>query len=252
MLQNLQRQLLANGRAVWQRVQPFKWRLGYFLVFIFFIWYKDFQIQLELNSGKFRQNQIFSEKTKIDNPAAEKVYSKNKFDKTKPSKPEIAKTVAQPIVPNVSPKITNSQRSYVRRFAHVARAEMKKYGIPASITLAQGLLESNSGKSPLASEANNHFGIKCFSKKCGKGHCKNFSDDSHKDFFRVYPSAWESYRAHSLFLQRNRYKHLKKLGNEDYRSWAVGLKKAGYATDPKYAEKLIGLIEGLDLGRFDS
>lgn len=142
------------------------------------------------------------------------------------------------------------QLKYVKRFAKVAQGEMQKYGIPASITLAQGLLESNAGKSPLASKNNNHFGIKCFSKKCKKGHCSNFSDDSHKDFFKVYPTAWDSYRAHSEFLQGKRYQHLLKETN--YQAWAHGLVKAGYATDQAYGKKLIRLIESLELHRYDS
>ncbi len=142
-----------------------------------------------------------------------------------------------------------AQLSYVKRFAKVAQGEMHKYGIPASITLAQGLLESNAGKSPLASKYNNHFGIKCFSKKCKKGHCSNFSDDSHKDFFRNYPTAWESYRAHSEFLQKGRYQHL--LKETSYKNWAHGLLKAGYATDQQYGHKLIRLIEDLELYRYD-
>jgi len=142
-----------------------------------------------------------------------------------------------------------AQINYVKRFAKVAQGEMHKYGIPASITLAQGLLESNAGKSPLANKYNNHFGIKCFSKHCKKGHCSNFSDDSHKDFFRNYSTAWESYRAHSEFLQRNRYQHLLKETN--YKTWAHGLVKAGYATDQQYGHKLIRLIEELELYRYD-
>lgn len=156
---------------------------------------------------------------------------------------------------NVAPKIVAYKNKvctdYVKQFAPVAVAEMKKYGIPASVTLAQGLLESNAGESRLATENNNHFGIKCFSKNCKKGHCTNHSDDSHKDFFRKYPSAWESYRAHSVFLQRNRYRHLLKLPRTDYKSWARGLSKAGYATDPKYADKLIRIIETLHLHQYD-
>ena len=142
------------------------------------------------------------------------------------------------------------QLNYVRRFAKVAQGEMHKFGIPASITLAQGLLESGAGKSPLATKNNNHFGIKCFSRNCQKGHCKNFTDDSHKDFFRVYKTAWESYRAHSQFLQGIRYKHL--LGETSYKIWANGLSKAGYATDKTYGKKLIDLIEGMELYRYDS
>ena len=143
------------------------------------------------------------------------------------------------------------QEAYIARFATVAEHEMKKYGIPASITLAQGLIESNAGDSRLSTKNNNHFGIKCFSSKCGKGHCSNFTDDSHKDFFRKYATAWESYRAHSIMLQGKRYRNLQKLGTQNYKAWAHGLKKAGYATDPRYAEKLIRIIEELKLNRYD-
>lgn len=142
------------------------------------------------------------------------------------------------------------QKAYVERFADVAVAEMKKYGIPASITLAQGVVETNSGASSLASKYNNHFGIKCFSKKCGKGHCVNFSDNSHKDFFVRYKTAWNSYRAHSELLIGKRYRHLQQLG-KDYKGWAKGLKQAGYATDPAYADKLIEAIEDLELYEYD-
>lgn len=141
---------------------------------------------------------------------------------------------------------------YIKRYADVAVAEMEKYGIPASITLAQGLLESDAGESRLARSNNNHFGIKCFSKNCRKGHCANFTDDSHKDFFRKYSNVWESYRAHSTFLQRKRYVHLQKLGTTNYVGWAHGLKEAGYATDRKYANKLIQIIETLNLDKYDS
>lgn len=143
-------------------------------------------------------------------------------------------------------------REYVARFAPVAVAEMHKFGIPASIILAQGLLESNAGESKLARGTNNHFGMKCFSKRCGKGHCANFSDDSHKDFFVKYGNVWGSYRAHSQFLKSaKRYAHLFELQPDDFRGWARGLAKAGYATDKKYGEKLIALIQNLELNAFD-
>jgi flagellum-specific peptidoglycan hydrolase FlgJ len=129
---------------------------------------------------------------------------------------------------------------------------MRRFGIPASITLAQGLLESNAGDSPLVRKTNNHFGIKCFSKTCKRGHCANFTDDSHKDFFVRYDNAWSSYRAHSQFLKNTkRYAALFNLDPADYRAWAQGLEKAGYATDPLYAEKLVALIENLGLNRYD-
>lgn len=156
---------------------------------------------------------------------------------------------------NIAPAIVAEKKqicdAYIKRYAPVAVAEMKKYGIPASITLAQGLLESNVGQSKLAIHNNNHFGIKCFSRNCTKGHCSNHSDDSHKDFFRKYDTAWASYRAHSLFLQKQRYKHLLELPRSDFKSWAKGLSKAGYATDKRYADKLILIIETLKLHRFD-
>ena len=156
---------------------------------------------------------------------------------------------------NIDPAIVAQKRkicdNYIKRYAPMAVKEMKKYGIPASITLAQGLLESNAGASKLATKNNNHFGIKCFAKSCKKGHCSNYTDDSHKDFFRAYKGVEESYHAHSLFLQRNRYQHLAKLGTKNYKDWAHGLRKAGYATDKAYAPKLIKLIEVLKLNRFD-
>ena len=151
----------------------------------------------------------------------------------------------------VERKKREKQIQYIKRFAKVAQAEMEKFNIPASITLAQGLLESNVGESRLATQNNNHFGMKCFSKSCKKGHCSNFTDDSHKDFFRMYKSAWDSYRAHSKMLGGKRYRKLKNLGTKDYKGWAKGLKTAGYATDKRYAEKLINLIEELELWRFD-
>lgn len=144
------------------------------------------------------------------------------------------------------------QLAYIKKYKGHATKEMKAYGIPASITLAQGLLESNVGESKLATRNNNHFGIKCFSKRCKKGHCSNFTDDSHKDFFRVYKSVHDSYRAHSLLLKNNsRYRRLFKLKKTDYKGWSHGLKKAGYATDPAYAQKIIRLIEDLKLYQYD-
>lgn len=141
-------------------------------------------------------------------------------------------------------------REYIERYAPVAVTEMKKYGIPASISLAQGLVESRAGKSTLAKRNNNHFGIKCFSRKCRKGHCSNHTDDTHKDFFRIFPSAWESWRAHSQMLANGRYTVLRKKGT-DYKEWAHGLKELGYATDRKYDAKLIGMIEKYELYKFD-
>ena len=149
--------------------------------------------------------------------------------------------------PIVMTEKTKKQLAYVKKYASVAKSEMEKFGIPASVTLAQGLIETNAGASKLATKNNNHFGMKCFSKKCKKGHCSNFSDDTHKDFFRIYKSSWDSFRSHSELLIGKRYKHLLKLDKDNYKDWAIGLKKAGYATDKNYHNKLIQLIEDLHL-----
>ena len=127
---------------------------------------------------------------------------------------------------------------------------MNKYGIPASITLAQGLLESGIGIGYLAKNANNHFGIKCH--KNWKGDRIYYDDDEKGECFRVYINPLESYYDHSIFLKnRIRYAFLFELKSNDYEGWAKGLKKAGYATDPKYSIKLINLIERYNLSRFD-
>jgi len=140
---------------------------------------------------------------------------------------------------------------YIEQFAPIAVQEMKDYGIPASITLAQGILESGDGNSRLASQANNHFGIKCHDDWSGK--TIKHHDDRRNECFRVYDDPNESYRDHSLFLtERSRYSELFKLKPTDYKGWARGLKKAGYATDPKYADRLIDLIDRHELYRYDT
>lgn len=152
---------------------------------------------------------------------------------------------------NLSKDRRERQQDYINRFAKIAQTEMRKFGIPASVILAQGILESNAGNSRLALNNNNHFGVKCFSQNCKKGHCSNFTDDSHKDFFRIYQSPWESYRAHSIMLKTKHYRVLLRYGTKDYKNWAIGLKKLGYATDKHYAESLINTIEDLNLHQFD-
>jgi len=141
-------------------------------------------------------------------------------------------------------------KAYIRRFKEVARTEMEKFGIPASVKMAQALIESQGGTSRLATKNNNHFGIKCFSKSCKKGHCANFSDDHHKDFFRIYGSAWESWRAHSYLITNGKYKKLLSNG-KDYKDWARGLKESGYATDPRYEQKILDYIKRYDLQTLD-
>lgn len=143
------------------------------------------------------------------------------------------------------------QEKYIQKYASLAVEEMHRSGVPASITLAQGLLESGSGLSRLAKEGNNHFGIKCHVGWQGK--TIYHDDDARGECFRVYDSPEESFRDHSDFLRyRDRYKFLFDLETTDYKGWAYGLKKAGYATDPNYPAKLIKYIEDYNLSRFDT
>lgn len=140
-------------------------------------------------------------------------------------------------------------QAYIKKWAPTAVAEQRRTGVPASITLAQAIIESYAGKSGLALSANNHFGIKCHEKgKCKAGHCINFTDDIDLDYFMVYQNAYKSFRAHSDFLQRPRYQPIH---GKDWRGWCTGLQRAGYATDPKYAVKLIRTIEKYELYQYD-
>lgn len=142
-------------------------------------------------------------------------------------------------------------RAYIERYAPLAVEQMKLHGIPASITLAQGLLESAAGTSVLATKANNHFGIKTGGSWNGPYIVK--SDDRPDDRFRKYRSVRDSYEDHSLFLaKRARYAPLFKLRTSDYKGWAHGLRKCGYATNPRYGHLLIDLIERYDLHRYDA
>lgn len=147
----------------------------------------------------------------------------------------------------------NDQRKvweYIETFKNIAMSEMIQHKIPASITLAQGIHESNAGSSPLAVNANNHFGIKCHKEWTGLTYIKD--DDEKDECFRMYSDALESYRDHSLFLtSRERYAPLFSLEITDYIGWANGLKEAGYATNPKYPEILIRIIEENQLYLFD-
>ena len=149
----------------------------------------------------------------------------------------------------VIPKINNTE-DYINYYSSIAMDEMIQFGIPASITLAQGILESGAGRGTLAVQANNHFGIKCHDWT-GK---KIFHDDDKKqECFRKYDNPEYSYRDHSIFLSnRGRYSFLFDLKKDDYKKWARGLKKAGYATDPKYSQKLIDLIERYELYKYDN
>lgn len=143
-----------------------------------------------------------------------------------------------------------SSEDYIQKFHEIAIDEMHSYGIPASITLAQGILESGNGNSQLSIKSKNHFGIKCHKGWTGKK--VYHDDDEENECFRKYKNVSDSYRDHSEFLKnRDRYAFLFDYKMTDYKSWARGLKKAGYATHPEYAERLISLIERYDLAQYD-
>lgn len=198
--------------------------------------------------------------------------STNKVRTTSTSKPRVVR--AKPtVVVNTTPvekeeptkSVSNSEEleatskiattsetvsDYILNFKEVAKSNMMNHGIPASITLAQGILESGAGKGRLCLEANNHFGIKCHTGWTGPS--ITHDDDAAQECFRKYSDPADSYRDHSLFLtSRSRYSNLFKLDKLDYKGWAKGLKDAGYATDPKYPSKLIGIIERYQLYLYD-
>jgi flagellum-specific peptidoglycan hydrolase FlgJ len=170
------------------------------------------------------------------------------------SKPEKLPSVNQKEITKklikINPKLNKYTLNYIRNYASIAVNEMHLHKIPASITLAQGILESGNGKSDLASKSNNHFGIKCHTG--WKGQKVYHDDDAKGECFRKYQYVETSYHDHSAFLtKRKRYAFLFNYRTKDYKKWAKGLKKAGYATDKKYPNKLIKIIEDYKLYEFD-
>ena len=153
------------------------------------------------------------------------------------------------VCPLMGEGLSRQYLDYIERYKNMAVDQMLRYKIPASITLAQGLLESGAGTSVLARKANNHFGIKCGG--VWKGPYILQDDDARNEKFRKYRSVEESYEDHSRFLKQARYASLFKLSMKDYKGWARGLKRCGYATNPRYASLLIDLIERYDLDKFD-
>lgn len=150
----------------------------------------------------------------------------------------------------VAQRVQPAYQEYIATYAPLAVDQMKRHGIPASITLAQGLLESAAGRSTLAIHAKNHFGIKVTSDWTGSHMLRD--DDRPNEKFRVYRSVAESYEDHSLFLKRTRYQSLFSLPLRDYKGWARGLKACGYATSPTYADNLINIIELYQLHQWDN
>jgi len=165
----------------------------------------------------------------------------------KPQK-TVFKTVLQDSAVNTTNVTQNALKTdnkskfeaYIERFTKVALIEQDKFGIPASITLAQGIIESAAGQSKMAVKDNNHFGIKCHSK-CIGCRCANYADDDIYDMFRIFETAWESYREHSKILLNDRYKSCFK--SKDYKHWAKELQRCGYATSKRYEKNLISIIE---------
>jgi len=188
------------------------------------------------------KKKVVAQKTK---PKTEKKSTR----KPKP-KPEPTKEITKPVVVPENLSYTERVKFYIATYEDIAKEEMRVYGIPASITLAQGILESGAGRGELSLRANNHFGIKCH--KTWKGERVYHDDDELQECFRKYKNPENSFKDHSLFLtQRSRYKSLFSLKKDDYKGWAKGLKKAGYATDPKYPNKLIRIIETYNLDQYD-
>lgn len=147
-------------------------------------------------------------------------------------------------------EVRQTREEYIEKYKSIAVAHMERYGIPASITMAQGILESDAGNSNLSRSSNNHFGIKC--KKNWTGRKVYHDDDAKGECFRAYPTVEESYLDHAEFLDSSpRYDSLFAYPSNDYRSWARGLKAAGYATAPDYAERLIKIIENYNLHLLD-
>ncbi|MHB1148094.1 MAG: glucosaminidase domain-containing protein [Lutibacter sp.] len=180
------------------------------------------------------------------------VHSKHKTQQTEKVVVKASvKTKPTEKVIEPKPSITTSTIEYINTYKDAAMKEMREFKIPASITLAQGIVESTSGNSELTKRSNNHFGIKCHKEWEGD---HTFHDDDEKgECFRVYKDPLNSYRDHSLFLTtRSRYSNLFTLKDGDYIGWAQGLSEAGYATDRRYPAKLIALIEKFDLHKYDA
>lgn len=191
----------------------------------------------------------------------------NKYVRTSKKKPTTIKRtvttakkpVSKPVKRETETMVSTSKTTvytdvvfaYINDFKNIAKGNMKDYGIPASIILAQGILESGAGRGDLAKRSNNHFGIKCHTG--WEGEKVYHDDDAAQECFRKYKDPAESYKDHALFLTgRSRYSSLFQLGKDDYEAWAKGLRKAGYATDPKYPEKLISYIEKYNLHQYDA
>jgi len=187
--------------------------------------------------------------------STKKTVNKTSKKETSPSKSQILFAQSDKVFDDFKDKkgssLNNYTLEYVKRYKHIAIEDMMEFKIPASITLAQGVLESGSGRSELSRKSNNHFGIKCH--KDWKGKKVRYDDDKKRECFRKYEHPEKSFDDHSIFLtSRSRYASLFELKQDNYKAWAKGLKKAGYATDRKYPSKLIKIIEDYQLYEYDA
>ncbi len=193
-----------------------------------------------------------SSKSKKELAQLAKKQKSSRSNKSRSSRTDSRNRSAQREKSNSNTTRTNDVvADYISQFKDIAISNMEVYGIPASIILAQAILESGAGKSDLSSRSNNHFGIKCHSDWAGES--VKHDDDSNQECFRKYSDPSESFKDHALFLtSRGRYSDLFNLPKDDYQDWAKGLRAAGYATDPKYPEKLITYIEKYNLDQYDA
>jgi flagellum-specific peptidoglycan hydrolase FlgJ len=199
---------------------------------------------ITLGSCKSKKTTV-SKKRSTRTERVERTNPRKDIPKEKPIPTENTKIITPP----ANASYAEIVQAYIDTYSTIAKEEMLQYGIPASITLAQGILESGAGRGDLTKKGNNHFGIKCHD---WTGDRVYHDDDELQECFRKYQDPKYSFRDHSLFLTgRSRYQDLFKLRKTDYKGWAKGLKKAGYATDPKYPDKLISIIERYQLDRFD-
>ena len=191
-------------------------------------------------------------KSEVVTAVKKATVSKSNVPKINIPKPVQTASETEVIVSTSKTVVTSAVvKAYISQFKEIAMGNMKSFGIPASIILAQGILESGAGVGDLAISANNHFGIKCHEGWIGES--VRHDDDSDQECFRKYSNPSESFKDHAIFLTgRSRYSKLFSLPKGDYKAWARGLRTAGYATDPKYPDKLIAYIERYDLQQFDS
>ena len=207
-------------------------------------------VQKTNDTPKTETNEIASKLSEEDNLILEIIEKARLKKETEANKPHYVKTEVLEATSKVR-VTTKMVQDYIDKYKIIAKSNMANFGIPASIILAQGILESGTGKGSLSLLANNHFGIKCKSEWTGPS--VFFDDDAEQECFRKYESGDESYTDHAVFLtSRPYYVPLFELEKDDYKGWAYGLKKAGYATDVNYPTKLIGIIEKYNLQNYDA